>query len=255
MKIRPFMTAIAALCATATAASAQTAEDLVAKNIEARGGIAKIHAIKSMVITAKLVTPDGGGGPMTVRLLRPDRIQEEMHFGDTTTIRSFDGTAAWVLERTATREDVKPLTGGDLENLRDEGEGGIDGTLVDYKEKGNKVEFAGAAVVEGRPCFKLKVTLKSGHLQYLFLDSSTYLEVHEEIVRKFNGVETTIEETIGDYRAEGGVLFAHKYVSGLAGNSKRTTLTFEKFEINPPLGQALFAKPPAPRSTKPAKPS
>src|SRR5271154_6137872 len=205
---------VAATCGLAVGAQAQTADELIAKNVAARGGIAKLRAIRSMLITAKLVTPDGGGGPMTVRLLRPDLIQEEMKFGATVTIRTFDGKSGWTSNRGSSHEDVKVLTGGDLENLRDEGANGIDGALADYKTKGNRVEFSGAAVVEGRPCYKLKVTLRSGHVQYQYLDSQTFLEVHEEIVRSFDGKETTIEESVGDYRQEGGVLFAHKFVSG-----------------------------------------
>jgi hypothetical protein len=253
MKIR-LLVSFAALCGLAGGVPAQNAEEIVAKNLAARGGIAKMRAIQSLVVTAKLVTPDGGGGPMTVRVLRPDRIQEEMHFGNTIAIRTFDGKAAWVLNRDANREDIKALTGGDLENLRDEGANGIDGSLADYKEKGNKVEFSGAAVVEGRPCYKLKVTLRSGHVQYLFLDSQTFLEVHEEIVRTINGKETMIEETISDYRQEGGLLFAHKFVSGFAGDRKRSTLTFEKMELNAPLDPAAFHRPVAKKAAKAAKP-
>jgi len=243
---------IAAACGLSPAAHAQTADELVAKNLAARGGIARLRAIRTMTVTAKLVTPDGGGGPMTINLMRPDRIREEMHFGAALTIRTFDGKSAWVLDRGANHEDIKDLTGGDLENLQDEGANGIDGSLADYKEKGNKVAFEGAAVVEGRPCYKLKVTLRTGHMQYLYLDSQTYLEVHEEIVRTFNGKENIIEETIGDYREEGGVMFAHRYVSGFAGSAKKSTLTFEKIELNLPIEETLFAKPAVPKkATKP----
>jgi len=110
-------------------------------------------------------------------------------------------------------------------------------------------------VVEGRPCYKLKVVLRSGHVQYLFLDAQSFLEVHEEIVRSFNGNESIIEETIADYREEGGVLFAHRYVSGMAGRTNKSTLTFEKIEINPPLDRSLFAKPaPGKKPVKATKP-
>jgi outer membrane lipoprotein-sorting protein len=242
MKMRLVISTLAA-CAVAANAHAQTADEIIAKNLTARGGIEKMRAIRSMVVTARLATPDGGGGPLTVRLLRPNRIREEMTFGAAKSTRAFDGQSAWVQDRENSHEDLRPLTGGDLENLRDEAENGIDGALADYASKGNHVKFEGAAVVEGKTCYKLKVTLRSGHVQFQYLDTQSFLEIHEEIVRTFNGQDTLIEQSVGDYRSEGGILFAHSFVSGLAGRPQRTTLTIEKIELNPPVDKALFQMP------------
>jgi len=239
----------------ATTAHAQNVDDIIAKNLKARGGIEKLRAIHTMVVTANLETP-GGTGPLVVRLERPGRIQEDLTLNGVQTIRTFNGTSAWVETRKQGAEDVKELTGGDLENVRDEGENGIDGALTDYKKKGNRVEFDGAAVVDGKTCYKLKVTLRSGHVQYQFLDSTTYLEIHEEIERTYNGSQMVIEETVGDYREEGGVLFAHKYVSGVAGRPQRSTLTYQKVELNPRLEKSVFEKPKgAARSSETVQPA
>ena len=232
---------IALVCAAAGTARAQTVDEIIAKNLAARGGIEKMRAIRTMVVTAKLVTP-GGSGSIIVRLRRPDNIQEDLTLGGVQSVRTFNGKSGWLLKRGA-GEDITPLTGGDLENLRDEGENGIDGSLADHAKKGNKVEFDGAAVVEGKTCYKLKVTLRTGHLQYLYLDSQSFLEIREEIVRTFDGKETVIEETIGDYRDESGILFPHTFVSGLVGSAQKTTLSIEKMELNPPLDESLFAMP------------
>ncbi|HUJ40874.1 MAG TPA: hypothetical protein VLW54_10030 [Candidatus Acidoferrales bacterium] len=244
------------LCAgLAGTVRAQTVDEIIAKNVAARGGLEKMRAIHTMVVTASLETP-GGTGPLMVRLERPGRIQEDLTLNGVQTIRTFNGTSAWVVTRKAGAEEVKELEGGDLQNLRDEGENGIDGALADYKNKGNQVEFAGAAVVDGKTCYKLKVTLRSGHVQYQFLDSTTYLEIHEEIERTFNGNQMVIVESVGDYREEGGVLFAHKYVSGVAGRPQRSTLRYEKVEVNPRLEKSLFEKPKgAARSEEMAQPA
>ncbi|HUK54001.1 MAG TPA: hypothetical protein VL099_11990 [Candidatus Binatia bacterium] len=235
---------------------AQTADEIIAKNIAARGGIEKLRAIRTMVVTAQLTTPRGEG-PLVVRLMRPDKIQEDLTLGGVETIRTFDGKSAWMRTRKSGAEDTQPLAGGDVENLRDEGENGIDGSLADYEKKGNTVTFDGAAVVpEGNLCYKLKVILRSGHVQYLYIDTKSFLEVREEIVRTFNGKETLIEETVSDWRSEGGVLFAHTYVSGLQGSAQKSTLRYVKVEVNPPLDEGLFRmpKPGAPGSPAVPKP-
>jgi hypothetical protein len=73
----------------------QSVDEIVAKNLAARGGIEKMRAIRTMVVTAKLETP-GGSGPLIVRLARPDRILEDLTLNGVRTIRGFDGKAAWV---------------------------------------------------------------------------------------------------------------------------------------------------------------
>jgi len=231
-------------CVFACPCRAQTVDEVIAKNLAARGGIEKLRAIRSMTVTAQLATPGGGGGPLTVRLMRPGRIQEDLTMGGVETIRTFDGRSGWVLTRKTGAEDVQVLAGGDAENLRDEGENGIDGALADYRKKGNSVALEGAAVLpDGKLCYKLKVRLRSGHLQFQYLDTQSFLEVREEIVRTFNGKETQIEETVGDYRSVGGVLFAHTFVSGLAGSAQKTTLSIEKIELNPPTDEGQFRMP------------
>jgi len=56
----------------------------------------------------------------------------------------------------------------------------FDGPLVDYKEKGNKVESLGHDIVDGDDAYKLKVTLKNGDIIYYYLDPDTFLEIRKE---------------------------------------------------------------------------
>lgn len=224
-------------------ARAQTVDEIIAKNVAARGGIEKMRAIHSMVLTAHLASTDGGQGSLTVRMLRPDHIREEAIFGAMNSTRAFDGQSAWLHSLENNHEDLRPLSGGDLDNLQDEGENGIDGPLADHAAKGNKVELVGTAPVEGKPCYKLKITLRSGHIQFQYLDAKSFLEIREEIVRTIDGKDTIFEESVGDYRREGGILFAHSLVSGPAGSPQRTTLTIDKFDVNAPVDKALFQMP------------
>ncbi|HMD30948.1 MAG TPA: hypothetical protein VKG84_03485 [Candidatus Acidoferrales bacterium] len=238
-----FFSLVVATAILPSLARAQTADEIIAKNLAARGGIEKMRAIRTIAITGKLTAPDGGGGPLLVRLMRPDRIREEVTFGPAKSVRSFDGESAWVLDEDKTGAEARPLTGADLANLRDEGANGIDGALADYATKGNAVTFAGAAVIDGKTCYKLKVELRSGHILTQYIDSQTFLEIYEELVRNDGDNETVIDETVGDYRSEGGILFAHTFVSGVQGHPERFTLTIEKIELNPAFDASLFRMP------------
>ncbi|HKO03278.1 MAG TPA: hypothetical protein VJW51_00945 [Candidatus Acidoferrales bacterium] len=241
MKIRLAVSALATV-ALAVSAQAQTVDEIIAKNLEARGGIEKLRAIRSIVVTAQLASPEGSG-PRTVFLLRPNLFREERTVGSAKTIYGFDGQSAWVLNQKDNHEEVHPITGGDLENLREEAENGIDSALVDYASKGNHVRLDGTATVEGKLCYAVRITLRNGQAQTQYLDAKSFLEIHEEMARTVNGNHVLVEQTLGDYREEGGILFAHSIVTHLAGRPERSTLTIEKIELNPAVDEEIFHMP------------
>ena len=65
-----------AVCCLATISFSQTADELIVKNIEARGGMEKIKAIKTLRMTGKF---EGGGGftaSVGQENSRPDLIRQ-----------------------------------------------------------------------------------------------------------------------------------------------------------------------------------
>ena len=232
-----------AACGWAVGAHAQTVDEIVAKNLAARGGIEKLRAIRSMVMTESLSTPDGKTTTLKVFLLRPNRIREELAMGQGKSIKAFDGQSGWIQNPGPREAGVRPLTDGDLEELRDDAENGIGWVLADYAAKGSRIELAGTQTVDGRPCYKLKVTLRNGHRQYQYIDTQTYLEVRQDILGTMDGKPSAIEQTLGDYRSEAGALFAHSIVSVMRGQPGRSTVTIQRIEINPPIDEKLFSMP------------
>ena len=127
----------------------------------------------------------------------------------------------------------------------------IDGPLVDYKAKGHQVELVGKEKVEGSDAWKLKVTLKNGDVQHIYLDADSYLEIRNESKRTIRGSETELENTIGDYKEVGGLLWPHSIQSGAKGRPEKQSFAFESIEVNPTIDDARF-KMPAP-AAKPAE--
>jgi hypothetical protein len=224
-------------------ASAQTVDEIIAKNLEARGGIEKLRAIRSMSMTESLSTPDGKSAPLKVLMLRPGRIREDLTVGGGKSIKAFDGHSGWIQNPGPRGASVRPLTNGDLQELRDDAENAIDGVLADHAAKGSRVELAGTQTVDGKQCYKLRVTLHTGHTQYQYIDTRTYLEVRQDILGTMDGQPSAIEQTLGDYRSEGGVLFAHSIVSVVRGQPGRSTVTIQRIEINLPIDERMFSMP------------
>jgi hypothetical protein len=126
---------------------------------------------------------------------------------------------------------------------------------VDYKAKGNTVEYLGKDKMEGTDVYKLKVTRKNGDVSTLYLDADTFLEIKGEQKRMVRGSEQELETSIGDYKEVDGLMFPFGIEAGQKGSPQKQKITIEKVELNVPVEDASFKQPPpAPAPTeKPAE--
>jgi len=233
---------IAVFIMLAAACWAQTADELIARNLAARGGAEKLRAIRTMVMTGTINFGDQSS-PLNVKVRRPNQIREDFTVQGTDMARAYDGAAGWEMQKSADGPNVRTLSDGELGNIREEAENAIEGPLLDYGKKGSKAEYLGKDTVEGKPVFKLKITTTLGTGITQFLDAKSYLEIHEEIERSLDGKMVVIVEDVGDYREVNGVKFAHLFVSGTRENPKGTRLQIEKMELNVPVDASEFASP------------
>jgi len=236
-----------------TAAWAQTADEIIAKNIEAKGGLEKLKAIQTMRITGKMMMGPGMEAPLIIESARPHKMRMEFTFQGMTGIQAYDGTTGWMVMPFMGKKDPEPMSADDLKQAEDQAD--IDGPLVDYKDKGNQVEYLGKDEVEGTPVFKLKVTKKNGDIQTLYLDADSYLEIKAEGKTKVRGQEIEGETTFGDYKEVDGLVIAHSIQSKMkGGQGPGQTITFEKIEINPELPASRFEMPAAAPAAEAPKP-
>ncbi len=232
---------LAAVSCIAVFTQAQTADELVQKNIQAKGGIEKIKAIKSVRITGKL---NAGGGFTAATLQeneRPNLVRETFSLQGMTAITAYDGATGWQIQPFGGHKDPELMGEDDLKDLLLDAD--FDGPLVDYKEKGNTVEYLGHDVVDGDDALRLKVTLKNGDIVYYFLDPDTNLEIRKEVQEFIRGSvrESVIE--LGSYKPVNGVMYPYSISQGSKANPAAQTTTVEKIEVNVPIEKADFAVP------------
>ncbi|NDC40628.1 MAG: outer membrane lipoprotein-sorting protein, partial [Chitinophagia bacterium] len=69
----------------------------------------------------------------------------------------------------------------------------LQGPLVDYKTKGNKIAYLGKDEVDGTECYKLKVTFPTGKMETIYIDATTYFHIKsvEKVVADGKEIETT----------------------------------------------------------------
>jgi hypothetical protein len=220
---------------------AQTAEELVNKNIAAKGGMEKIKAIKSLRQTGKF---DGGGGfsaMVSQESVRPNLIRQVFSLQGMSAIQAYDGSTGWQIQPFGGKKDPELMGEDDLRDLLLDAD--FDGPLVDYKEKGNTVEYLGHDVVDGDDALRLKVTLKNGDIIYYYLDPDTYLEIRKEVQQFIRGSVRDRVVSPGSYKAVAGVMFPFSISTGPLRNPNGQTITVTKMEANVPIDNSEFAVP------------
>jgi outer membrane lipoprotein-sorting protein len=241
--LRRFIVSSIAVMALMAPLSAQTVDDVLAKYIEASGGMAKMQAQKTRKATGKMSLPGGLEIPLTFTQKRAEMFRADLTFQGMDIIQAYDGKNGWQIDPTQGKKTAEPLSEDDLKDVKESAD--FDGPLVNAKEKGNTVELMGKEDVDGTPAYKLKVTLKSGDVKYMYLDADAYVEIKEETKRTIRGAEREIETVLGDYKDEGGVMMPHSIESKPKGAPQGQKITLDKFEINGDIPDSYFQMPAA----------
>lgn len=229
---------LVASAALAVPAFSQTADELIAKSLEARGGLPALKAVTSVRMRGTLsVGPLSM--PLVVEMKRPARIRTEVTVEGMTSVQAFDGRNGWGIPPGGRQPEVLPdEMASDLADRAD-----IDGSLVDYAAKGHRVVFAGKRTVDGRDAFALELTKKSGEVERYLIDAQSYLPVRVETRRAFQGRTIEVQTKLGDYKAAGGFLWPHSIENEGAGQPDKQALRLSSIEVNPALDESRFRMP------------
>lgn len=250
--MRRVLLILAALPLLAVSASAQTAEEIVAKYVKTIGGAEKIQAVKTLRRAGKF----NGGGGFEASILeenkRANLVRQEFSLQGLTAINAYDGKTGWKIEPWQGKKDAEPLGEEEMKQILEDSD--FDGPLINYQQKGNKLEYVGMEPVEGTDAFKLKVTLANGDVRYYYMDTDYYVPIKIDTKRMIRGAEREYETSLGDYKEVDGVYLPHSIESNVKGSPNRAKVTYEKIEANVPMDDSRFHMPTAPAKAEPSKP-
>jgi outer membrane lipoprotein-sorting protein len=241
--------AVLAAVVSAADTPAPTVDDLIARNVEARGGRDRLKAVEAIRMSGRMSPGPGTEAPIRLEIRRPDRIRIEITFQGVTAIQVFDGKSGWSIAPFRGKIEAVAMSAEDAAHASEQAD--LEGPLLDYKAKGHTVELVGPDKVDERDAWKLKLTLKNGTVRQVYLDAASFLEVKTESKRTIRGTEVVVEGRLGDYREVGGIRFPHSIENRASGMPQRQTVTVDKIELNPPLDEERFRMP---AGTKPAPP-
>jgi hypothetical protein len=239
---------IAVFTLSAFSVSAQTADEIVGRYIKAVGGMDKIQEVRTLRRTGKYV---GGGGFEAVILQenkRDSSVREEFSLQGMTAINAYDGKTGWKIEPWNGKKDPEALGEEEMKSIVEDAD--FDGPLVDYKRKGNKIEFLGMDKFEGTDTYKLKVTKTNGDVYVYHLDTDYYMPIKIETKRVIRGAEREYETALADYKLVNGWYIAYSMEINAKGRPDKAKYVYEKIEANVQLDDNRFvmpnvAKPPA----------
>jgi hypothetical protein len=225
----------------AVSMAAQSAEELVSKNIAARGGLDNIKAITSMRMSGRLETQ--GIFVQYAADTKPDSmVRESLTFQGMSQIHAYDGSEAWQIDPFAGRRDPERMGEDDTRDLIEQND--FYRPLVDYQRKGSRIEYLGHFPVDGDDALLLKVTLKNGDIVKCYLDPDTYLEIRTERLMFVRGKVHQSFKNLGSYKKVNGVYFPFSIESGNPGDPANIDkLTVSNMEANVSMADAEFKMP------------
>ena len=233
--------AVAGALVGCTQAAEDPLESLIARHIEARGGMQRLEAIQTLRASGRANAGPSREALVTREVRPPGRIRTEFAFQGVTAVYACDGSRCW---------SVAPLSGifepelmSELDTSAAIAQSDLLGPLVNWEAKGHAVELLGKEKIDGRETFKLKVTLSSGAVQTYYLDAESALLVRRESTRTLGGRTIEVETTFSDFRPVGGVVFPHAIRSGAKGRYDFLEVIVEEAELNPPVDDARFEMP------------
>lgn len=228
------------VCGTALL-GAQTAEELIEKNIQIRGGIDSIKAVKSYRLSGKFQA-----GSFTARFATeakaPDELRQMFTIEGMTQVQAYDGKTGWQISPFQGRRDPEMMGEDDLRGLSEDAD--FYGPLVDYKEKSSTVEYLGHDMVDGDDVYRLKFTLKNGDIYYSYLDPDTYMEIRGERQQFIRGSVRESQTDFGSYKQVDGVYYPFSIATGPKDRpNEKGVMTIEKMEANVAIPDSEFKMP------------
>ena len=246
----------AALFLAALPLPAQSIEDIISNYVAARGGLDKIKAVKTERVTGTISFGAETDGPFILERKRPLKLHMELTLAGQTVIRVYNGKdAGWIFNPFLPNPSVQPMSENELQNIFDEAD--FDGPFVDYKEKGNKIEFVDKQEMLGHPAYKVRLTNKEGDVSYFYFDATTSLLLKWEGTRKISDKDVPWESFFHDFRDINGLKYPFLIESDAPGTDQTQRIIAEKIEVNIPLEDSRFEKPnpPAPPPSPAAPPA
>jgi outer membrane lipoprotein-sorting protein len=219
---------------------ARTADEVIARHLEAEGGAAKLKAQNTMRIIGYAEAPGFRADFMEAKK-RPNQMRRELRLPNNTLVEAYDGEKGWQV--TPGKSGAQPVEGAELQSLQEDVD--FDGPLMDYRSKGNKIELVGKEKFAGATAYRLRVTLSGGSVRNYYISANTFLGAGMSGKSLTEDKETDFDVILTDFHDVNGIKvpFKAQHHSRTAAGEVTLNFTFATVEYNVPLDDGLFKMP------------
>jgi len=234
--------ALLVLAACAPADVPLTAESVLQKHAEARGGADNWAAVESLKIEGTW-TGFSADAPMTIWRMRPDLYRIDHTLFDAPATFAYDGEHVWLASAALGAPEAQELTDAWKRNILLDVPFGP--KLLGHSAAGAAIEYLGLENVEGEDCHVLEVVPQDSPEETWYLDAETFLET-KRVSKTFDvfsgpGVEPDMETYYLDFQEVGGVVIPYREERHFS--IRYNVLEAASIEVNPGVDTERFALP------------
>ena len=205
--------------------TAQTADEIIAKNTEAMGGAAKISSLTSVRKSGNL-SAQGMDIPIVMTTLHLQGMRVDIEIMGTSNYQIMTPEKGYMFFPIQQMTEPKELDAETVKSVQNQLD--VQGPLFNYKEKGNTLEYIATEKVEGSEAYKLKLTGKNGKTSFYFIDAKSNRVVKVSGKNKGpDGQEVDLDSVFSDYKQN-----ADGYWFAYATSTPQGPITFDKIETN-----------------------
>ena len=220
-----------------------TAEQVVDRSVEARGGLAAWRRIESTIWMGRLESTHSPipSLPFKLEQKRPNKSRFEINEPSQRSMRVFDGMSGWKMRMGEDgRPDVKRFTSQEVKFAREAP--GLEGPLIDFRSRGGTVALEGTEEFDGHKVYRIVFKPVTGELQKIWIDAETFLETrYDRPVYGQNGATGMVSVRYRDYKQVEGLAVPSVLEIGGEGGGKPDRMIIDGVALNPKIDDREFS--------------
>ena len=211
--------------------------DILDKYVVATGGKEAYEKVKNRVMTGTMEIGQASiKGNIAIYQAPPNKMLMTAELPGVGKIEEgTDGTTVW---------ERNPLTGPRVKTGEEKAKGLRDATFdaeVNWRKVYKKAECVAEEKVDGKPCYKVELTMPEGQVRTAYYDKQSNLLVKTVSNEKSPMGNITVESILSDYKKVDGIFIPHKVRQKMAG--QEIAIVLEKIEQNVKLPDNRFDLP------------
>lgn len=220
----------------------QTVDDIIQKNIEARGGAENWAEVKNITMEGIYVSfsePE----PFKIWRQRPDLYRFDSTRINKFVVHAYDGQKAWWINPLMGPQFEKPQVIPSQNNLDKVTlrERFFEPVFWNYANKSHLVELEGREIFDDKDCYKLKVTLADSTIEFWFIDAESFLEIGMTGDTYDFGMKNNMEMFFSNYENVDSLKFPFLIESEYG--QRYRSMEIENIEVNTEIEPSVFVMP------------